>query len=67
MRASLRQYASQSVLASGKWVRIKVEKDGIYRLTWEQLSDLGISNPANVRVYGNGGGCYSCHESRLPA
>ena len=56
MRASLRQYASQSVLATGKWVRIKVEKDGVYRLTWEQLSDLGISNPANVRVYGNGGG-----------
>jgi hypothetical protein len=56
MRASLRQYTSQSVLASGNWVRIKVEKDGIYHLTWEQLSDLGISNPANVRVYGNGGG-----------
>ncbi|MCK4855307.1 MAG: hypothetical protein KAT31_13610, partial [Bacteroidales bacterium] len=56
MQASARQYASQSVLASGNWVRVKVEKDGIYHLTWEQLSDLGISNPANVRVFGNGGG-----------
>ncbi|KPL14883.1 MAG: hypothetical protein AMS26_09220, partial [Bacteroides sp. SM23_62] len=56
MRAPLRQYASRSVLASGKWVRIKVEKDGIYHLTWQQLSDLGISNPANVRIFGNGGG-----------
>ncbi len=56
MRAGLRQYTSQSVLASGNWVRIKVEKDGIYHLTWEQLSDLGISNPANVRIFGNGGG-----------
>ena len=56
MQASSRHYASQSVLASGNWVRIKVDKDGIYNLTWEQLSDLGISNPANVRVFGNGGG-----------
>ncbi|MEE9462003.1 MAG: hypothetical protein V3V53_09235, partial [Bacteroidales bacterium] len=56
MQASARQYTSQSVLASGNWVRVKVEEDGIYHLTWEQLSDLGISNPANVRVFGNGGG-----------
>jgi len=56
MQVSTRQYAPQSVLASGNWVRVKVEEDGIYHLTWEQLSDLGISNPANVRVFGNGGG-----------
>ncbi len=56
MQVSARQYASQSVLASGDWIRVKVEEEGIYHLTWEQLSDLGISNPANVRVFGNGGG-----------
>jgi hypothetical protein len=54
--SSIRQYASQSVLASGKWVRIKVQQDGIYSLTYEQLSELGLSNPANVRIYGNSGG-----------
>ncbi len=56
MLTSARQYASQSVLSSGNWVRVKVEKHGIYHLTWEQLSDLGISNPASVRIFGNGGG-----------
>jgi len=56
MQVSARQYASQSVLASGDWIRVKVEEEGIYHLTWEQLSDLGISNPANVRIFGNGGG-----------
>jgi hypothetical protein len=56
MQVSLRQNASQSVLSIGKWVRIRVEKDGVYHLTWEQLSELGISNPANIRLYGNGGG-----------
>ena len=34
MQASLRQYTSQSVLASGNWVRVKVEEEGIYHLTW---------------------------------
>ncbi len=43
-------------MASGNWVRVKVEEDGIYHLTWEQLSEMGISNPANVKVFGNGGG-----------
>ena len=56
MQVSFQQYAGQSVLSSGNWVRVKVEEDGIYHLTLEQLSDLGISNPANVRVFGNGGG-----------
>ena len=34
MQVSARQYASQSVLASGDWIRVKVEEEGIYHLTW---------------------------------
>ncbi len=65
--ASSRTYAERSVLASGKWIKVKVEKDGIHKLTYDQLTQLGISNPANVRVYGNGGGMLSQHnqDSRL--
>ena len=62
--AAPRQYTLQSVLASGKWVRIRVEKDGIYHLTYEQLSALGLSNPANVRIYGNGGGMLPVQNSQ---
>jgi hypothetical protein len=43
-----------SVLASGKWVKIKTTEDGIYRLTYDDLVKMGINDPANVRIYGNG-------------
>lgn len=47
-------YASSSVLASGKFVKIRVKDSGIYKLTYESLSSMGV-NPANVRVFGYGG------------
>jgi hypothetical protein len=48
--------ASHSVLSSGTWVKIKIKDDGVYKLTYDQLKQIGITNPENVRVYGNGGG-----------
>ena len=52
--------ATQSVLASGKWYKIGVVKDGVYKLTPQNLAALGMNvaeiNPVNLRVYGNGGG-----------
>ena len=44
-----------SVMASGDWYRIIVERDGIYRITYSELVGLGISDPENVRIYGSGG------------
>ncbi len=57
------EYTDRSVLASGYWVKIKVTENGIHRLSYNQLQNLGISNPANVRVYGNGGGILSMMNS----
>lgn len=52
-------YASQSVLASGNWVRIGVVKDGMYKLDYHFFKSAGIDtatlNPADIRIYGNGG------------
>ncbi|MBN2761618.1 MAG: type IX secretion system sortase PorU [Bacteroidales bacterium] len=48
-------YAVSSVLATGKWYKIKIQKDGIYKLTYEDLEKTGLVNPGNIRVYGNGG------------
>jgi len=48
-------YASASVLATGKWYKIKIQKNGIYKLTYEDLEKIGLSNPGDIRVYGNGG------------
>jgi len=44
-----------SVMASGDWYKISVDRDGIYRITYSELVDLGITDPANVRIYGSGG------------
>ena len=48
-------YKENSVLASGEWFKISIRKSGIYKLTYNDLIELGISRPENVRIYGNGG------------
>lgn len=56
---SSRQRAfSNSVLSSGTWKRFYVEKSGVYKLTKQFLSGLGINtngDPRNIKLYGNGG------------
>ena len=49
------RYASESVLNSGKWVKIQVAEDGIYKLTAADLKKMGFSNLDKVAVYGYGG------------
>jgi hypothetical protein len=49
------RYVNNSVLKSGKWVKISIPKTGIYKLTYEDLSSMGISSPENVRIFGYGG------------
>ncbi len=50
-----RSYANNSVLATGKWYKIRIAETGIYKITYDKLVELGFSNPQNIRVYGNGG------------
>lgn len=52
--ATRHSYASRSVLAQGKFVKIKIENSGIYKLTYQDLNAMGIS-PADVRIFGYGG------------
>lgn len=52
--------ATSSVLATGNWHKIAVAGLGMYKIDYNFLqSELGIDpstiNPANIRVYGNGG------------
>lgn len=50
---------SHSVLASGTWYKVAVPSRGIYKIDYNFLQSLGVNpgtiNPANIRVYGNGG------------
>jgi flagellar hook assembly protein FlgD len=50
---------TSSVLATGKWYKIGVTKEGVYKINKTFLSNLGIDidniDPRNIRIYGNGG------------
>ena len=48
-------FVGQSVLSSGNWYKCGITQSGIYKITYEQLVSLGLSNPSNVRIFGNGG------------
>lgn len=54
-RAMAFTYASSSALASGRWVKIQVAENGIYRLTDEDLRAMGFEDPARVSIHGYGG------------
>lgn len=55
-------FAENSVLApgSGDWYKIKVQADGVHRITYDFLKDIGIDidniNPQSINIYGNGFG-----------
>lgn len=49
------EFAEESVLKEGKWIKIAVKETGIHKITYQQLKDMGISNPANVHIHGVGG------------
>ena len=53
-------YAERSAMASGNWYRIGLPETGIYKLTYADLSNLGVDvanvDPRQIRMYHNGGG-----------
>ncbi len=55
-------YTSSSVLSSGIWFKLAVLKDGIYRIDYSKLKQIGIAEPANVRIYGNNYGQLSYYN-----
>lgn len=48
-------YAASSVLAEGRWARVKVSATGMHLITDAELRKLGFTDPSKVRVYGRGG------------
>ncbi|MGD8777773.1 MAG: type IX secretion system sortase PorU [Ignavibacteria bacterium] len=48
-----------SVLATGTWYRFKAPTEGIYKITRDDLSSLGIDadnvDPRTIKIYNNGG------------
>lgn len=48
-------FAAKSVLAEGRWVKVAVDQEGLYRLAPATLRSWGFADPARVRIYGFGG------------
>jgi hypothetical protein len=59
LNTTLRVYKSNAVLATGNWYKIAVKEEGIYKLSYDFIKNLGIDvnqiNPKNIRIFGNGG------------
>lgn len=53
-------FTSSSVLSTGDWYKVAVESDGIFRLSYNDLSAMGVNvnsiDPRQIRLFGNGGG-----------
>ena len=62
-KISATTFSSSSVLATGKWFKIAVTKDGVYKIDKAQLSSLIGTNisddPRTIQIFGNGGALLS--------
>ena len=51
---------TNSVLAEGNWYKFRINKTGIYSLSYDDIKAMGVDmalvNPDNIRIFGNGGG-----------
>lgn len=58
-KSTFKNFTNNSVLSSGDWYKIAVTKDGVFKLSYSFLKDLGIDvnaiNPQMIKIYGNGG------------
>ncbi|MCX6241592.1 MAG: type IX secretion system sortase PorU [Bacteroidetes bacterium] len=53
-------FSFNSVLSTGAWYKFSVRNNGLYRISYHDLVNMGINpaqvNPANIRIFGNGSG-----------
>ncbi len=46
---------NSSGMSNGEWAKIGIVKTGVYKISYDQMEKLGISNPSEPRIYGYGG------------
>ena len=53
-------FGQNSVLADGQILKLKVEKSGVHKITFQNLQEAGLNpttlNPNTIQLFGNGGG-----------
>lgn len=48
------RYTKKSLLSFGTWTKIRTKEKGFYKLTFEELKKMGLTDPAKVKIYGYG-------------
>lgn len=48
-------YAKSSAMSQGHWAKVSVNREGIHQITYDELRQLGFSDPTRVKVCGYGG------------
>ncbi len=56
-------YVTSSVLSTGKWYKMGLVTDGIYRIDYTKLVQMGLENPANPKIYANNQGQLSYYNN----
>jgi hypothetical protein len=64
-------YPANSKLAAGQWFRFQLSKDGVYKLSYSFLQQLGVPvsdlQSDRINIYGNHAGVLPTKNSLLPA
>ncbi len=55
-------YSSSSVLSTGLWFKIAITSDGVYKIDYSKLKQLGLTNPSGPKIYGNNPGQLSYYN-----
>jgi len=54
------EHTYESVLGSGDWFKIRVNQNGIHKITYNDLLEMGVDitsvDPRNISLFGNGNG-----------
>lgn len=62
-----RSFKVRSVLASGEWYKIGLVREGIYKVNYAMLQDMGFNmnnlQSVQLRLFGNGGGALPVENS----
>ena len=53
--SSAKRYVSHSMLATGRWAKIRVSQTGVYQLTNDLVRKAGFTDINKVKIYGYGG------------
>lgn len=52
-----------SVLSKGNWFKIAVTEEGVYRIDYSKLKQIGLTDPSNPKLFGNNRGQLSYYNN----